>query len=219
MEKIILFGTGQNAALARSVFSQDGSYQVAAFTVDRDYLTEERFLDLPVIPFEEIQAYYPPEEFAMFISISFRKVNRLRAEKYAQAKAKGYTLVSQVSSRANLPAGFQTGDNCLVGACNIGPFVEVGSNVIIASGCVIGHHTVVKDHCYLGPGAVVSGSVTVEPYCFIGSGAVIRDRLTIKEATVIGAGSVILEDTVERGVYLAKTADRLPISSEQLPLG
>jgi UDP-3-O-[3-hydroxymyristoyl] glucosamine N-acyltransferase len=155
----------------------------------------------------------------MFISISFRKVNRLRAEKYAQAKAKGYTLVSQVSSRANLPAGFQTGDNCLVGACNIGPFVEVGSNVIIASGCVIGHHTVIKDHCYLGPGAVVSGSVTVEPYCFIGSGAVIRDRLTIKEATVIGAGSVILEDTVERGVYLAKTADRLPISSEQLPLG
>jgi hypothetical protein len=48
---------------------------------------------------------------------------------------------------------------------------------------------------------------------------VVRDRLTIGEASVIGAGSVILEDTVARGVYLAKTADRLPISSDELPLG
>jgi sugar O-acyltransferase (sialic acid O-acetyltransferase NeuD family) len=219
MDKIILFGTGQNAALARSVFEQESAYQVLAFTVDREYLTQERFLDLPVVPFEEITAHYPPDEVAMFISISFRKVNRLRAEKYAQAKAKGYTLVSQVSSRANLPSGFRTGDNCMVGACHIAPYVEIGDDVIIASGCVIGHHTTIGDHCYLGPGAIISGSVTIEPFSFIGAGAVIRDRLTIRESSVIGAGSVILEDTVEKGVYLAKTADRLPISSDEIPIG
>jgi sugar O-acyltransferase (sialic acid O-acetyltransferase NeuD family) len=219
MKKLILFGTGQNAALAMSVFSQDSPYEVVAFTVDREYLHGGYFFDLPVVPFEEVEFCYPPEEYAMFISVSFRKVNQLRAEKYEQAKAKGYTLVSQLSSRANLPAGFSTGDNCLIGACNVAPFVQIGKDVFLASGCIIGHHTIIEDHCYVGPGAVISGSVTMEPYCFIGAGAVIRDRLTIKESSVVGAGAVILEDTLERGVYMAKTADRLPIKSDQLPLG
>lgn len=219
MEKIIVFGNGQNAALAMATLGQEGAYEVTAFTVDWEYLSEDRFLNLPVVPFEQLESLYSPEEYKLFIAISFRRVNRLRAEKYVQAKAKGYTLISHVSSRANIPEGLQTGDNCLIGACNIAPFAQIASNIIIANGCVIGHHTIIQDHCYLAPGAVISGSVTMEPYCFIGAGAVIRDRLRIREASVIGAGAVILEDTVEKGVYLAKTAERLSLTSDQLPLG
>jgi sugar O-acyltransferase (sialic acid O-acetyltransferase NeuD family) len=219
MDKIILFGNGQNASLAYANLTQDSPHRVVAFTVDREYIQPGGLLGLPVLPFEEIETLFPPASHAMFVAISFRRVNRLRAAKVAQAREKGYSLISHVSSRAIVPSGFQPGDNCLIGAANIAPFVEIGQNVVIAGGCVIGHHTVIGDHCYLGPGAVVSGSVTLEPYCFIGSGAVIRDRVTIRESSVIGAGAVILEDTVERGVYLATPAQRLPILSDQLPVG
>jgi sugar O-acyltransferase (sialic acid O-acetyltransferase NeuD family) len=219
MDRVVIFGNGQNASLAYANLTQASPHRVVAFTVDREYIQSRTLMDLPVIPFEEIETVCPPASHAMFVAISFRMVNRLRAAKVVQARAKGYTLISHVNPRAIVPPHFQLGDNCLIGAANIAPFVEVGQNVVIASGCVVGHHTVIGDHCYLGPGAVVSGSVTLEPYCFIGSGAVIRDRVTIRESSVIGAGAVILEDTAERGVYLATPAQRLPILSDQLPVG
>lgn len=218
MSKVIIFGNGQNAALALDTLSRDSPFQVVAFTVDRDYIQEDPWLGLPVVPFEDVESAYPPEGHGMLVAVSYRQVNRLRAEKYAQARAKGYSLISHVSTRAALPGQLRHGDNCLIGPSIIGPYVDIGNNVVVASGCLIGHHTVIGDHCYLSPGAIVSGSVTVEPYCVVGAGAVIRDRLTVREATVVGAGAVILEDTVERGVYLAKPADRLPITSDQLPI-
>ncbi len=219
MDKVIIFGNGQNASLAYASLTHDSPFRVVAFTVDREYVHPGGLMGLPVIPFEDIEAAFPPASYAMFVAISFRMVNRLRAVKVAEAQARGYTLISHVSSRAIVPPDFRPGHNCLIGAGNIAPFVEVGHDVVIASGCVIGHHTVISDHCYLGPGAVISGSVTVEPYSFIGSGAVIRDRVTVRQATVVGAGAVILEDTAERGVYLAAPAQQLPILSDQLPVG
>lgn len=220
MEKVILFGNGQNAAMAYFHLLHDSSYEVSAFTVDRTFLEDDTFCDLPVVPFEEIQSAYPPEAYKMLISVSFRGVNRLRAEKYHQAKEKGYELIRLISSRATTWPGQVIGDNVVIGAnATLGAYVEIGSNVTIAAGCVIGHHTVIRDHCFLAAGCVISGSVTVEPYSFIGSGAVVRDRLTIARESVIGAGALILEDTVERGVYLGRMADRLPVTSDQLPLG
>jgi sugar O-acyltransferase (sialic acid O-acetyltransferase NeuD family) len=220
MEKIILFGNGQVASFTYYQFSQDSPYEVVAFTVDREYIGEDRLFHLPVVPFEEVERIYPPGEHKMFVSISFRNVNRLRAEKYAQAKAKGYELINSISPKANVWPGLVIGDNCTIGTfTSVQPFVQIGSDVTIAGGCTIGHNTVIGDHCFLSAGVVVSGSVTIGPYCFLGSGAVIRDRVHIARECVIGAGAVILEDTLERGVYLGKQADLLPVPSDRLPMG
>lgn len=218
-DKVIIFGGGQNAAMVLDILSADSHYQPVAFTVDREYVGEGSWQGLPVVSFEEVEAIYPPDQHGMLVAISYRRVNRLRAEKVAQARAKGYSLISHVSSQASLPGQYRHGDNCLIGASIIGPFVQIGDDVVIAAGCVVGHHTIIGDHCYLGPGAIVSGSVTLEPYCVIGAGAVVRDRLTLREATVVGAGAVILEDTAAQGVYLAQPAERLSITSDQLPVG
>lgn len=219
MAKLILFGNGQVATHIHYHFSQDSDHQVVAFTVDRAYMNGETLLGLPVVPFEEVQERFPPEEHYMHVSISYRQVNRLRAEKYEQAKGKGYRLVNLISSRATTWKDLAIGDNCLIGAnTNIDAYVEIGNDVHIAGGCTVGHHTNIGDHCFLAAGVVVSGSVTIEPYCFLGAGSVIRDRVRIAAGCVIGAGAVILEDTVEKGVYLGKQADLLPIKSDQIPI-
>lgn len=220
MEKIVLFGNGQVASHAYYNFTHDSPYQVAAFTVDREFLQEDTLFGLPVVPFEEVQDLYPPDRYGMYVSISFRQVNRLRAEKYAQAKARGYRLVNMISSRAAIYPDLCLGDNVSIGAnAVISPYTEIGSDVVIAAGCVVGHHTKIGDHCFLSAGVVVSGSVVIEDYAFLGSNATIRDRVKVAESTVVGAGANILEDTVPRGVYLARPADRLPLTSDQLPLG
>lgn len=65
---------------------------------------------------------------------------------------------------------------------------------------------------------MTGGSVTVEPYCFIGLNATIRNKIRIASHCYIGAGAVILQDTKEREVYMARPAELLPISSDDLPI-
>jgi sugar O-acyltransferase (sialic acid O-acetyltransferase NeuD family) len=220
VKKVILFGNGQVASATYSVFTHDSPYEVAAFTVDQEYIKEDTLFGLPVVPFEDIETIYSPDNYSMFISISFRGVNKLRAEKYFQAKEKGYQLVSHISSKAIVAPELTIGENSTIGAnCLIGPFVEIGANVMVGGGSSLGHHTIIKDHCFLAGSVVIAGSVTVEPYCFLGVNSTVRDRITIARECVIGAGALILEDTREKEVYIGKPADLLPISSDELPLG
>jgi sugar O-acyltransferase (sialic acid O-acetyltransferase NeuD family) len=219
MEKVILFGTGQVAALHYANLSHDSPYQVVAFTVDREYLPEEQLFGLPVVPFDEIQQVCPPADHRMLVSVSYRGVNSLRTEKYLRAKAMGYSCIRYVSSSARVSAGVEIGENTVIGHNTVlDPYVKIGNNVSIASGCTIGHHTEIQDHCFLAAGAVVSGSVTIEPACFLGAGAILRDRIHIARECVIGAGAVIMESTNPREVYLGSPARLLPITSDRLPL-
>ena len=217
MEKVVLFGNTEVAGLNHFFLSHDSPYEVAAFTVDRAYIGEDTHFGLPVVPFEEVESICPPDEYKMAIPLGFRRVNRFRAEKYSHAKAKGYELITYVSSKATTWPGLVVGDNCFISEnCVIQPFVEIGNNVVIASGTIIGHHSVIKDHCFLASGVVVLGAVTIEPYCVLGANSTIKDGVTIARECIIGAGATIARSTQERGVYVDQPADLLPKSSDVL---
>jgi len=217
VEKVVLFGVGQVASRAYWYLTHDSPYEVVAFTVDPEYIEEDKLFGLPVIPFDDIESICPPNEYKMFLSISFRGMNKLRAEKYYQAKAKGYQLVNYVSSKATTWPGLVIGDNCLIQTNSvIEPFAEIGNDVTVGVNTLVSHNAVIKDHCSIIHHAVVLGNVTVEPYCIIGANATIRDHVTIAEGCMIGAGALILEDTVEKGVYKGNPAVLLPITSDKL---
>jgi sugar O-acyltransferase (sialic acid O-acetyltransferase NeuD family) len=217
MGKVVIFGATELAEMLHFYLTHDSSYEVVAFTVDRDYLKEETMCGLPVIPFEEMVSKYPPNQCQMLVAIWYSRVNKTRAEKYFQIKEKGYELISYISSKAVTWPGSPIGDNCIIlerSVCQ--PFTTIGNNVFIMNSCTIGNHSVIKDHCYLAPQTVVLGAVTVEPYCFIGANSTIRDQVTIARECVIGAGGLILENTRERGVYRGNTSQLLPIPSDML---
>jgi len=217
MEKVVLFGAGQVASRAYWYLTHDSPYEVVAFTVDSEYIKEDKLFGLPVIPFSEIDAVFPPNEYKMFLSISFIGMNKLRAEKYYQAKAKSYQLINYISSKATTWPELVIGDNCLIQTnCVIEPFAKVGNDVKLGINSLISHNAVIMDHCSIVHHAVVLGNVIVEPYCVIGANATIRDHVVIARECVIGAGALILENTVEKGVYKGNPAVLLPISSDKL---
>jgi sugar O-acyltransferase (sialic acid O-acetyltransferase NeuD family) len=217
MEKVVLFGTSSATNLIHFTLTHDSPYEVAAFTVDRSYIKEEKFCGLPVVPFEEIETVYPPDEYRMLVAIFASRVNKTRAEKYQQAKAKGYELISYISSKAITWPGLKVGDNCFIGEGVIcRPFLEIGNNVIILPGACIGHNSVIKDHCFIAANTTLLGSVTVEPYCVLGANATILDGITVARECVIGAGSVIQENTQEKGVYRVNPPTLLPLPSDRL---
>lgn len=217
MAKIILLGTGEIGELAHYYFITDTEHEVVAFTLDKEYIQDSTFKDLPVVDFDEVEKIYPPEDYQMFVAIGYKRVNKAREEKYSQAKSKGYSLVSYVSSRANVFDNVTIGDNCFILEDNtIQPFVTIGINVTLWSGNHIGHHSQIEDNCFIASHVVVSGGVMVEPYCFLGVNATIRDHVTIARENVIGAGCLITRDTQPREVYIGEASKPSKVPSNRL---
>ena len=217
MEKVVVYGNGPVAHSAYLKLTYDSPYEVVAFTVDQEYITEDKLNELPVVPFAQVISLYPPDEYKMLIAVGYVKGNKLRAERYHQAREMEYRLISNVSSAAMVSPGIIMGDNCMINAQSIiSPNVSIGNNVIIGAGTFIGHDTVIKDHCFIGDRVAIAGGVTIEPYCFLGIGSTIRNKVSIARECIIGAGALILQDTQEREVYMGKAADLLPVSSDKL---
>jgi sugar O-acyltransferase (sialic acid O-acetyltransferase NeuD family) len=204
VSKVVVFGTGSFAQVAHFLLTHDSDHEVVAFTVNESHLTDPELMGLPVVAFEDVERFFSPNEFDMFIAVGYRNLNRTRAELYSMAKSKGYRLISYVSSKCTF-WGEATGDNCFIFEDNtIQPFVTIGRNVVIWSGNHIGHHSAIGDHCFISSQVVVAGHVHVGAYSFLGVNATIRDNISIGEACVIGAGALILASTKDKSVYVAE---------------
>ena len=216
MAKVVLFGHNVMARMTSFYLRHDSHHEVVAFTVDRTRIVEETLFGLPIVPFEDVQRLYPPSDHAMAVPIAFSKVNKLRAAKYREAKAKGYELISYVSSKAATWPGLVTGDNCFIFENSVvGPYVTIGSDVIIA-GSFIGHHAAIGDHCFVAAQAVVLGSVTIGAYSVLGANSTCRDGITIGSGCIVGAGVTMAKSAADRGVYVSRPAERLAKSSDVL---
>ena len=208
MARIVVFGASQWAELAHFYLMHDSPHQVVAFTVDRAFAASNEFRGLPVVPFDEVHCHYPPDAFKMFIPMSFKKMNHLRAEKYYEAKSRGYELISYVSSKASIFTNLEHGDNCFILEDNtIQPFVKIGNNVVLWSGNHIGHHSTIEDHVTITSHVVISGCCTIEPFCFFGVNATVRDETVIARETLVGMGVTILKDTEAFQVYKAAPSE------------
>lgn len=216
-KKLVIFGGGQIAQLAHFYFSTDSCYEVVAFTVDPEFLTEATLCELPVVSFESVAELYPAAEHEMFVALSYSKLNLNRATKFNAAKHMGYTLATYLSTKATYLSRVAPGENCFILEDNtVQPFVSIGDNVTIWSGNHIGHHSVIGDHSFIASHVVISGGVNVGKYCFIGVNATLRDHITIGERCVLGAGTLILADAEADGVYIGTASARSKVPSSRL---
>ncbi|MFC3907939.1 acetyltransferase [Legionella dresdenensis] len=216
MKKLIIFGITDAAELAHYYFSRDTEYHVTAFSVDREYLDTDRFCGLPVVPFEQLAATYPPNEYDLFIALGYSNLNQNRKMKYYAAREMGYRLASYISPHATV-LNNNIGDNCFILEDNtIQPFVTIGNNVTLWSGNHIGHHSRIGDHCFLASHIVISGRVEIGECCFIGVNATFRDHITVGAKTIIGAGSLILSSCEPEGVYIGSATERSRVPSHRL---
>ena len=127
MSKIVVFGTGEIAQLAKYYFDTDSDFEVVAFCVDKEYKTGDLFEGLPLVDFDNVDKLYPINEYKMFIALSYSCMNKIREDKYFKSKEKGYELVSYVSSKCSYLSQFIHGDNCFILEDNtIQPFVKIG---------------------------------------------------------------------------------------------
>lgn len=217
--KLVVFGAKQIAEVCAFYFDHDSDYEVVAFTVDGAFLQDAMFAGRPVVAFEELARTHSPDTHEMFIAVSYQQLNRVRADKYHAAKARGYRLAQYVSSKAITWPGLSLGDNSLIMEANVvQPFAAIGANTMLWSGNHIGHHARIGDHCFLASHIVVSGSVAVGDHCFIGVNATLRDGVTIGPRCLIGAGAIITRDTNADQLYKPDATKASRVPSSRVPL-
>jgi sugar O-acyltransferase (sialic acid O-acetyltransferase NeuD family) len=217
MQKVIVFGNRTLAEVMHYYLTHDSPYEVAAFTVDAERIACDTLVGLPVIPFERVAEIYPPAGHRMLVSVGYQKMNRLRAERYRQAKTMGYECINYISSKAAAWTPLAIGENCIIQENSvIQPYVEVGNNIFIGPQVVLGHHTVIGDHSFIAPGAVILGEVTIEPYSLIGANATVKEGVTVARECLIGMGVSITRNTRPKEVYVNKSPRLLPKASDQL---
>lgn len=208
---LILVGAGEFARIACEYFRFDSDYDVLAFSVERDFMAESTLAGLPVVPYEDLEAHYPPDQVELFVAVPATQLNRLRQRLHRDAGRRGYRFATYVSSRAFVWRNAQIGENTFIFEGNVvQPFVSIGNNCVLWSGNHLGHRSVVHDNVFIASHAVISGYCSIGENSFIGVNATLKDGVKIAADNVIGAASVVVRDTEPGCVYVGHPAKALP---------
>ena len=216
MEELILYGNGDIAEVMYYYFSNASNYRVIAFTCEQKYITSPSFNGLPVIPFEEVEKSHLPSKFKMFIALGFLEMNDIRANKYMEAKKKGYSIVNYIHPLADIPVNVEYGENTIImNNTIILPKVKIGSNVFVWQGTVIGHHSVIGDNCWFSSPTIISGKVTMGKNCFLGANATLGHNISIGDYCFLGANVLQVKNLGAEKVVIAEPSSALDISSKE----
>lgn len=214
-DKLVIIGSGETALLAYEYFTTDSNYEIVAFSIELDYLTEKVLNGLPLVPLENLIQLYPPDCYNCFIAISSTQLNRLRTRLYKKVKTMGYRLASYISSRAFVWNNVKIGENCFILENNtLQPFVEIGNNVILWSGNHIGHRTKILDNCFITSHVVISGFCVIKENCFIGVNATISNNVTIEKDCLISLATVVSKNTESGGIYKGNPGTKHKLSTK-----
>lgn len=213
-EPLMIVGDSSFAEIACEYFTAQGKFEVVGFAVDRAFLKRNELFGRPVIALDEAQERFPPGRCAAFVALTYRELNRARANLVARMRAAGYRLTSYVSEQAFVWPNVTIGENSFIFENNvIQPFVQIGENVIAWSGNHIGHHTRIGDNVFLASHVVISGHVTVGKNCFFGVNATVADQVSIADDNWIGPNTLISQDTAPGALYRAESTQPHRVSS------
>ncbi len=215
MQKVILWGIGDMTQILEYYINKDNAFEICGYTLDKEYLNSNEFNGKPVVAFDEVEKVFPPSEYQMGIFMSAKNLNRIREEKFRQAKEKGYTCINYISKDASCDAQ-ETGENIFIlPYSTIQPFSKIGNNVIMWPQTHIGHHTVIGDNCFLAI-PKISGYCEVGKNCFLGTNSTLADHVKVGDYSIIGAGSVVTKKVKEGSVLAVKQTPKLEMSSFEL---
>ncbi|MCX8533638.1 acetyltransferase [Chryseobacterium luquanense] len=206
-KKLIIVGLGETAEIAYEYFTYDSPYEVIGFSVNKEFLTENNPYGLPVYPFEELENLFPPSEVDVYVAVSYVQLNRVRKKMFLEAKAKGYTCASYISSKAFVWRNVQVGENVFIFENNvIQHHVKLGDNIILWSGNHIGHRTEIQDHVYISSHVVISGFCVIGESSFLGVNSTFNDNITLGKDNIVGSGSLIVKNSEDGKLLVGSPA-------------
>jgi sugar O-acyltransferase (sialic acid O-acetyltransferase NeuD family) len=210
-EKLVIVGCGETGEIAYEYFSADTNFEVVGFSAEKKFMKNQTLFGLPVIPLEELEKAFDPQDCRVFVAVSFTELNRVRTRLLRIVKEKGFRTCSYISPKAFIGKNVEIGENCFIfEGVTIQRGSKIGNNVTIWSGSFIAHCSVIGDNCFISAQVAVSGFCSIGENCFLGINSCTKDKIAIAKDTVIGAGAVVIEDTESGKIYVGNPAKPLP---------
>jgi len=210
-DKLIIIGNGETGEIAYEYFTQDTNFEVVAFSAEKKYMKNKTLFGLPVVPLEELEKTFNPDDYWVFVAVSFTGLNRVRAQLLEMARLKGYRPTSYISPKAFIGKDVLIGENCFIFEnVTIQRAAKICDNVTIWTGSSVAHRTVIGANCFIASQVAISGFCCIGENCFLGVNSCIIDNVKIAKDAVIGAGAVVIADTEPRKIYVGNPAKPLP---------
>lgn len=176
-------------------FESDAGCEVVAYCMDRNYMSESFVGGLPVVPFEDIERFYSPDQYSMFVAVGYSSM-RNRVTMFEKAKDKNYKLASYVSSSAVVDRTAHIGDNnAILQSVQVEPFVQIGDNNIVWSSSNICHDVVIENHSFIAAKSIVGGFSRLGNNCFVGFNSTIINGVHVADESLVGASSLVISNT------------------------
>jgi len=213
--KTIIYGNGSIAKLLFSYARH--SMKIAGFTVDDACIVDkaDTYLNLPIIPFSQLEKKFDPASHNMIIAIGFIEMNALRSRKYLEAKKMGYSFTSFVHPSVFMHDDVIIEENCVIlDHVSIHPGCRIEAGTFISSNVNIGHDCIVKKSNWINSGVSIAGGCNIGEGCFFGVNSSATQGLHIGAHNFIAANTLINKNTEINQVYLSEPAQLFRLKSD-----
>lgn len=204
-KRVVILGVTMFSAEVCEILRRAGT-EVAGFTVDTEYLKEDKFCNLPVYPFESIGQYVDVKSVEFVLTIGYSGMNDHRESKYLRCKEMGYNVFTYVSDKAIVYTEKIGEGSLILPGSYVGPFCEIGKCTIIRPGTVLAHHDMIGDFNWLADGCTLGGGVRIDNHCFLGLGTTVRNEINLADYTFTGAQTYVGHDTEKLKAYIGVPA-------------
>lgn len=191
------------------LIEEENESKVVAFSVNKQYCSEDCIEGYPVVPFEDLADVYKGE-IKILNTVGYTKMNTVRERLYSESLSRRYSNTNFISRRAIVMGRYVAGQGTIVlpGAV-IGDNVSLGHGNIVYSGVVLTHDICMGNFNFFAAGTVVGGFVDIGNNCFIGLNATVKNRVTIADMTLIGSGANVVSSTEKNTLYLGNPASKI----------
>lgn len=213
--KTVIFGNG---AIAKLLFSYARhSMDIAGFTVDDACIADnaDSYLKLPLVPFTQVEKRFAPASHNMIIAVGFIDMNALRANRYTEARKKGFSFTRFVHPSVFMHDDVVIEENCVIlDHASIHPGCRIGKGTFISSNVNIGHDCLVGESSWINSGVAIAGGCEIGEGCFFGVNSSAGHGLHIGARNFIAANTLINRDTEDDQVYLSEPGQLFRLKSK-----
>ncbi len=189
--KLVIIGTSKTAIHLFKFINEYDLFDVVGFAVDKEYITENSFQELPVFTIDNLAKVIDIEKDYVFIAMLWNRLNADRRNMYERLKGQGFRFANIISPNAKV-RGLLTGDNCWIhDYVIIQNDAVIGTNVMLMAYTAVGAHSILGSHTFFGAKSSIGGGCKIGAQSFIGINSTVFDDTTIGEKCIISACTAI----------------------------
>lgn len=211
MKDFVIVGAGDFADFIVDIIENDMNRNIAAYVIDKKYITEVEYKGKPVYAFEDVGNLFDKKKYTFAIGFLGGKMYEQRWEKFVKLKDMGYELENVIHSSASISKNSIIGEgNILFQYTILSNNSSMGDCNVLCSRANISHDVKVGNANYFAPAATTTGYCEVGNNCFVGVNSALNNKVKIANYTFIGGGLFITNDTNEYDVYVPQKSTPLP---------